>query len=276
MTGRREIPKTSPAAPARAGVASIVERLGNQQARGEDGGTKRAEILALCGAHDLARPITDDDLWTIRRHAAVRFHTSFFREAVSDDEDLIPAVVEFACAEWMRAGFSGTLCWPSAGLGTAEFASNLTRQMSAKATNPQAAAYSALSLLSAELAMAGLPDAAPARAAFFAGMAFGQIGEARAERLSGLLLNELERAHQKKAEAQDKRLRTMAANRAPEDAALFELACSMLAADPKTSNAAIQRVWRKREGLPLATESNAQSVQIGRWRRMGMFDHLIP
>lgn len=259
----------------RYGVGMIVDRLKDRQSAQTDGEVEgaRAAILASFGKTNMDRPISASDLWAIRSHAAVRFHTTFFKGRAYADQDLVHTAVEFACHDWMDAKLSGALFWPEAELGSAAFAYNLFRQMSAHAANPQAAAFSALSLLVAEVALADVdPEASIARAAFFAGLAFGQLGEQRAEQVTALVLSELQRVHETRATGQGKRLEKIAEAKAAEDAELFELAATMLREDPALPSSAIQRRWRRMKGLTLETTSNAQSQKVSRWRRDGLFD----
>lgn len=257
------------------GVGRIVGRLQDRQSAPADDEVEkaRAAVLASLGQTDMDRPISDEDLWSIRSYAAVRFHTTFFGGRAYADHDLVHTVVEFACAEWMNAKLPGPLFWPRAEIGSAAFACNLLRQMSLNAVGPQVAAFGGLSLLAAEVALADVdPEASIARAAFFAGLAFGQLGEQRAEQVAALVMGELQKVHENRASGQGKRLEKIAEAKAAEDAELFELAATMLREDPSLPSSAVQRRWRRMKGLTLETTSNAQSQKVSRWRRDGLFD----
>ncbi len=229
----------------------------------------RDAIYALSAATDGDRLVSEDDMRSIYADASVRFHRAYFGEYSRGPEDLTHAALMFACHEWMTAGLTGAICWPTAPIDSPAFAYNLITQMSAASASPQSQALSSLAVLCIDVALSEIDiDVDLPRSAFFAGLAFGKMGQAKATSVVEVLNDRMAKIAQASASARSRRAMTMAEKAEVREADIKAFAAEKIEANPFITDRVIQKLFRERQGLPDNT-SNAEAKVISKLRREG-------
>lgn len=226
----------------------------------------RDAIYLESAATDQDRLMSEDDVRTVYADACVRFHQAHFGDQAKGNETLAQAALMFATHEWMTAGLTGSLRWPRAPIDSPTFAYNLITQMSAASPNPQSQALSSLAVLCMDVALSKVDgDADVPKSAFFAGLAFGQMGQAKAVSVVEVLKDRMVKIAEAAAASRNRRATTMAEKAEARVADIHAFAAKQIKANPFITDKVIQKLFREERGLPDNT-SNAEAKVISKLR----------
>lgn len=186
---------------------------------------------------------------------------------------LISAVFSYGCQVWFVVGRDFLLPAPSAKRGSPAYAAELLKMMSDRFPRRKeqppirrvADVLHDLSDLCREINNGGSLDAV-GFAALLAGMSLGRFGQVGVnDEQYKLASSTLEKNQKAKADRRD----TLQEKRLLYEGRLLSFALEEVRADPRISNAAIQRRWRRQEKLPETVTSDNEAKTLARFRGDG-------
>ncbi len=223
-------------------------------------------------ANEGVRLLKREDLGAIGFSALTSPHSA---TAGTDEEG--PTIAAFAlafgCQFWFAAGWEFQMPAPRAEVGSPAYAAELLKVMSDRlprrddvpGVKSVAEILDGLSLLCRDVANGASIDTI-GRAALAAGISIGRFGQVGVNNEQyKLALATLEKTRSAKASREE----TLQEKKLGYERKLLDFALKEVGADPKISNAAIQRRWRKIEKLPETVTSDNEAKTLARFRGDG-------